>query len=274
MKPIILFSPAVGVTQKTSREFYFLKRSYSLALSGAGAVPMLAMQAKFSKEYAQMAQGLILTDSDKGINPGRYNKALDENCGYTPFDYPNLPALDSLDLCLCKAFLEAKKPILGIGRGMNILNIALGGTLTQLKNGQVYALEKNKVEISKDFSLSDSGNYEEIRIRGEEILTLGEGLKAFALWEDGNIAAIQNESGLFFGVKWHPEVYKSEDLELYEANKNADTPCDPTDEEKKLRKEMTIHKAICTKYKSGLDSIRPNDNMLFNRFVELCKGGM
>jgi len=67
--------------------------------------------------------GLILCGGDD-VDPARFGQ---ENCGSQDID----PERDAAELALIEAYIKAKKPILGVCRGHQILNVALGGTLIQ-----------------------------------------------------------------------------------------------------------------------------------------------
>ena len=123
---------------------------------------------------------------------------------------------DEIELQLIKIYAEAHKPILGICRGQQILNVAFGGDLYQ-----------DIGEVQRFFHCNWEGPADKIhpiRIQDGTIMNglyrkwatvntyhhqaihhLGNGLKAAAWSESGIIEAIEHESLPILGVQWHPE---------------------------------------------------------------------
>lgn len=129
---------------------------------------------------------------------------------------------DSSEVALMKAALESRTPLLGICRGMQLLNVVLGGDLDQDLPGILHLeqpgqLARHDVTIAPDCSLG--------RLLGERapvhshhhqgLRQLGAGLTAVAWAEDGVVEGIEVHKGSGIGVMWHPEV--SEDRRLFEA---------------------------------------------------------
>ena len=129
---------------------------------------------------------------------------------------------DSSEVALMKAALEARTPLLGICRGMQLLNVVLGGDLDQDLPGTLHLeqpgqLAEHDVTVARDCSLG--------RLLGERAPVhshhhqgprrLGAGLRAVAWAEDGLVEGIEVQDGSAIGVLWHPEV--SEDRRLFEA---------------------------------------------------------
>jgi putative glutamine amidotransferase len=129
---------------------------------------------------------------------------------------------DSSEVALMKAALESRTPLLGICRGMQLLNVVLGGDLDQDLPGILHLeqpgqLARHDVTIAPDCSLG--------RLLGERapvhshhhqgIRHLASGLTAVAWAEDGVVEGVEVHEGSGIGVLWHPEV--SEDRRLFEA---------------------------------------------------------
>lgn len=129
---------------------------------------------------------------------------------------------DSSEVALMRATLESRTPLLGICRGMQLLNVVLGGDLDGNLPGTLHLeqpgrLAEHDVTIAPDCSLG--------RLLGERAPVhshhhqgprrLGAGLRAVAWAEDGLVEGIEVEEGSGIGVLWHPEV--SEDRRLFEA---------------------------------------------------------
>lgn len=113
---------------------------------------------------------------------------------------------DSFEIALVKYAMRHKMAILGICRGNQVLNVALGGNLVQhIERPHEY---KHPVELCPDSLLSFIG--EELYVNSlhhQAVDGLGRGLKAIAFAPDGNVEAIQHEKRKFvLGVQWHPEM--------------------------------------------------------------------
>lgn len=161
--------------------------------------------------------GLILCGGGDA-DPALYGQ---ENRGSQPPDLDR----DRAELALLGAYWEAGKPVLGVCRGVQMINIFWGGTLRQDLPEEVRAFHKrpdgdavHPVRTVRDSTLS--------RLYGETLAVnsahhqavdrLGRGLKAMAWSEGGVLEALEHESGLALGVQFHPErmsyAYRRADL--------------------------------------------------------------
>ncbi len=106
-------------------------------------------------------------------------------------------------------FLALERPILGICRGMQILNIVFGGTLHQDILGHSQVDGKDHVHLSRtDDPLLKNLYGAEFFINSahhQAVDQLGVGLKAIQWSKDGYIEAMRHESRPVWGVQWHPE---------------------------------------------------------------------
>jgi putative glutamine amidotransferase len=198
-----------------------LHRVYVDGIVRAGGVPVLLPPA--GDGYAELLSaldGLVLTGG-ADIEPAQYGQEPLETT-YTR------PARDAFELALLDGALAAGIPVLGVCRGMQLLNVAFGGTLTQHlpeasgTAGHQPALATfgtNTVGLAPD---SFAG-----RILGAETKTrcyhhqavdsLGQGLRAVGWAADGTIEAIELPGETFvLGVQWHPEQ-DAEDRRLFAA---------------------------------------------------------
>lgn len=224
-----------------------------------------------------MADGLLLTDGNEDINPGRYGDLVDASYGGESwYSYPFSYTRDSMEIALCRAFLEAKKPIMGIGRGMHIINVVLGGKLHQDIAAQLQkehpAGVKHQIAITggSDLDKLMGGEAEVNSYHHQTIKTLGQGLEAAAYSEDGLIEAVWHKSLPVFGVQWNPETYQTDDETLLERNKK---PPEPVENDPALAEKFRdLHKTMqpMPGYPTDADVERPDDNLLFNYFIGLC----
>jgi len=123
MKPVILITHKFGSSDFSVGGIYQSQSNYCRAIVNAGGIPILSALAD-AEEYANLADGILFTGSSCDIDPQCYGQ---ENQGSK--DCHGL--LDDMELKLFDAFFRKRKPILGICRGVQLINIALGGTLVQ-----------------------------------------------------------------------------------------------------------------------------------------------
>jgi len=126
------------------------------------------------------------------------------------------PARDALERRLVLAALEAGKPVLGICRGAQMLNVALGGTLHQDAYAQYRAsrfrwtvLPRKRVQIAEGTLLATVAGTAPIRVNAlhtQAVDRLAPGLRVAARDEGGMVQAIECTADPFaLGVQWHPE---------------------------------------------------------------------
>ena len=116
---------------------------------------------------------------------------------------------------ITEAFLKVKKPILGICRGHQIINIYYGGSLIQdipsqyetninHRQNEARHVGTHTVTLTKDSILGNKGEVHSVNtFHHQNIDKLGDTLEVVAVSEDGLIEAVQNED--VFGIQWHPE---------------------------------------------------------------------
>ncbi len=212
-RPMILFTGGIGPSSWATGVQFFTLGNYVNAFERAGADTMLALHAA-PEAYVERADALLLTGGED-INPARY--------GQTPWS-PSMKwndARDELEIPLAQAFYRAGKPIFGICRGIQTLNVALGGTLWQdipstkpewRAHGQMDQPPETQIPWHEVLIEKDSALYP---IFGDRVMTnsyhhqavrdCGEGLYPIARTEDGVIEAITHKNGKIFGIQWHPE---------------------------------------------------------------------
>ncbi len=135
-----------------------------------------------------------------------------------PVCHAPVPERDRADLALIQRAIAVRKPFLGICRGIQVLNVALGGSLYQdlpsqmslpASHFQPDSLSAHRV-FAKESSLLQSlvqvTSLEVTSRHHQAIRELAPGLKVSAYSEDGLIEAVEFEDGRpALGVQWHPE---------------------------------------------------------------------
>ncbi|MFD3535727.1 gamma-glutamyl-gamma-aminobutyrate hydrolase family protein [Streptomyces sp. NPDC058664] len=140
------------------------------------------------------------------VEPVRYGAEPDPRTG------PPARERDSWELALIDAALASGTPLLGICRGMQLLNVALGGTLVQHLDGHVEAVgvigrhAVKPVPGSRYASLVPELT-EVPTYHHQAVDRLGTGLAASAYAEDGTVEAVELAAPAWaLGVQWHPEM--------------------------------------------------------------------
>ncbi len=187
---------------------------YLRALWAWGAVGVL-LPYRTDKEYLSWVKeyfhGFMFCGGDD-IDPklyGEENKASKNICSLR----------DDFEMALFDEIIDSGKPILAICRGIQILNVYLGGTLHQHIDNHSQSTPKNargqKTLINKGSLLHKIVGEDEILTNSfhhQSIKELGRDLVADAESADGYIEAAHLAGHRFcLGVQWHPEAYFTED---------------------------------------------------------------
>ncbi|MFF8231663.1 gamma-glutamyl-gamma-aminobutyrate hydrolase family protein [Streptomyces caelestis] len=150
--------------------------------------------------------GLVIAGGPD-VEPVRYGAEPHPRTG------PPARERDAWELALVDAALAAGVPLLGICRGMQLLNVALGGTLVQHLDGhaEVVGVFGNHAVKPVPGSLYAGVVPEETSVPSyhhQAVDRLGEGLVPSAYADDGTVEALELPSGegWVLGVQWHPEM--------------------------------------------------------------------
>ena len=201
MKPIICIAPAPAVEPMFFNDGWMVNKKYYLGVTAGGGVPVMATDIELAEEYARLCDGLILTGSAMYMPSPEYAaqaKTIEKQ------------KRDPQDAQLFYAFQKAGKPVLGICRGQQNINVFLGGTLAKkfkLTDGVEHLMRKHEI-VAEPGSLI-------CELFGETFITnsrhnnridqLADGLKVTALSHDGVIEAVEHKSEPIYAVQWHPE---------------------------------------------------------------------
>lgn len=211
MKPVILITNnyAVDPNNFGVGRYIRVKENFVNAILKAGGVPILSAHGD-ADTYARIADGVMFTGGSD-INPIHYGeKPYKEGCTY-------VDERDEMELAICKSFYELKKPMLGVCRGIQTINVALGGTIVQdIPTMIERSAHKQSLFPDKPAHYVKSTEGSAMRkLFGEEFIVnthhhqsvkdCAPGFRATAVTDEGVIEAIEHESLPIIGTQWHPE---------------------------------------------------------------------
>lgn len=233
--------PIIGVIAHTKQfggwNCYSAHKKYILPLNRNDVTSVLIPahdDKNFYKSIADRLDGFVFTGARSNIHPEHYNGVIDER--YGPFDTER----DTMSFAFFEAMLKAEKPFLAICRGLQDLNVFMGGTLIQslpdtdskvkhhiLNYETLEQAYKNRHEITvaKKTPLHSILGVNECDVNSvhrQGINALGKDLVANATAPDGLIEAvsIKNYKTFGMGVQWHPEydfAWDDNSAKLYQA---------------------------------------------------------
>lgn len=215
--------PVVGVMPlwDEERDSLWMLPGYLDGVRQAGGLPVIFPFSADAEELAQLAAlcGGFLFTGGHDVSPDVYHArahALTEPC----------PKRDAMERIILDSALAEDKPILGICRGIQFINAALGGTLyqdlpSQHPSGTVhrqqppYALPVHDVELLADTPLRRCLGVSALPVNSlhhQAVKDLAPGLAPMAVSPDGLVEALYRPGSRFlWAVQWHPEFSFRED---------------------------------------------------------------
>ncbi|MGY1527532.1 gamma-glutamyl-gamma-aminobutyrate hydrolase family protein [Streptomyces sp. MN3] len=188
-----------------------LPAGYPRLVQRAGG--LAAMLPPDASEHAAAAvarlDGLVIAGGPD-VEPVHYGAEPDPRTG------PPARARDAWELALIRAALERGVPLLGICRGMQLLNVALGGTLVQHIDGHaevpgVFGRHPVKPVPGTRYAEAVPEETSVPTYHHQAADRLGTGLIPSAYAEDGTVEAVERPDGPWVvGVQWHPEMGEDE----------------------------------------------------------------
>lgn len=227
--------PLIGVTTQTLQAIdgvpadlpmsWVMNQRYVHALAAAGGapvlIPLLAEDAGTLRAVYDRLDG-ILVPGGVDIDPAVYRESPHALLGRID------PARDATEVTLTRWALEDRRPFLGLCRGLQVLSVALGGTLWQdislerpdstkhdyfPTGGWSRDYLAHHVDVRRGSRLGDAigpGTIAVNSMHHQGIRDLGAGLVSTAIASDGLIEGAEVEGDSFaVGVQWHPEMFAS-----------------------------------------------------------------
>ena len=210
--------PVIGIATAAVKELNISIRSaYLNAILDHGGIPCPLVPTTDPARIADLWESLdgLLFSGGVDVDPLHYGETV---------KHPTVeinPGRDAFELTLFEAFLKTRKPILGICRGVQLMNVGLGGSLVQHIEGhrQTPAPRNeltHEVLVADDSLLARLCGCTRLPVNSfhhQAVKHLGKGAVISAITENGVVEGIELPQTLhpfFLGVQWHPEHFYRE----------------------------------------------------------------
>jgi putative glutamine amidotransferase len=223
-----MVAPLIGITTSVTvdrtPERAYVNGAYIRAVQAAGGIPVL-LTPHFTTEVQaalwKRLDGLVLTGGGD-IEPSRFGEV-----SHPTVDEVS-PARDDLELGLTRRAVAEDVPLFAICRGIQVLNVALGGTLVQdipseWPNALAHAQSAPRHEATHAVKIMGEGTHlgrmlgtleiEVNSLHHQAIKRLGDGLREVAWAPDGIVEGVEipGDGRFVVGVQWHPEELVTHD---------------------------------------------------------------
>ena len=225
--PVVAVTATIRAEADTRR--IRLNAAYTTAVERAGALPIVIPPLSSIAEAARLLAGadaLLLTGGED-VEPARYGAAPH------PKTEPPSPERDATEIALLEAARARALPTLAICRGIQVLNVAFGGSLIQdIPSERPSAVDHDpqgarndrvhEVEIEPGSRLAEALGGSHLRVNSfhhQAVDRVAEGLRATAWSPDGIIEGVEWDGAAWWavGVQWHPEELDGADAGLFAA---------------------------------------------------------
>ncbi len=208
--------PLVGITSSyTESDVQSLPANYVAAVESAGGVPLI-IPAGISPELVDDLLGTVdalLLSGGPDVDPAFFGEPPHPRLGSVS------PQRDMIEIPLARAAVQLGKPVLAICRGIQVLNVALGGTLYQDIGSQIPGALKHRQEAPRWHGTHDIAVDEDSRLvqllgsakikvntyHHQCVRDVASQLKVVARAPDGVIEGVEKPGSFVVGVQWHPE---------------------------------------------------------------------
>lgn len=219
MKPLIGILAHPNTTEIRGKPSFIqsVGENYLHSLEEAGALPLILPiydEPEALDRYVRLCDGFLIPGG-LDVNPMFYGEDPSPLLGMCRQDY------DLFELHLISLLREAKKPVLAICRGLQILNVAYGGTLYQdlsLFPGAMEHLQQEDMPggVSHKITIEEGSMLHRLfgvelwvnSFHHQAVKELGQGLKITARAYDGVVEALEaTDMPYLHAVQWHPEIF-------------------------------------------------------------------
>lgn len=207
--------PLIGILPQydMERKRWFLCEEYQRAVFRAGGLPVLifADTSASQKCLFEKMDGFLFPGGPD-VHPLVFGEDVQEGCG-------SICVLrDQMELSMLQLLAEKKKPVLGICRGIQVMNIAFGGDIYQHLDEENWQMHNQRaandvvthqVQIAEDSLLYGLTLRKKIFVNSfhhQGLRNIAKGFRVSAQSRDGLPEALEKNGHPFFlGVQWHPE---------------------------------------------------------------------
>lgn len=215
--------PVIGITARVEKDqTYTLDPVYAKAILQSGGLPLIVpiVDEEDIPLLCERLDGLIVTGGGD-INPTLYDEEPHPSLGAV------YPGSDEYEKELITEFLKLDKPFMGMCRGLQMLNITLGGTnyqdLEAEFEGKLYqhlqlAMRTHRthsVELEEDSRLYDIMGVKKFHVNSfhhQGVRKVSDKLRVAARAADGLVEALESDNHQFvLGIQWHPEEFALQD---------------------------------------------------------------
>lgn len=224
-KEAVHVGPIIGIVcghdTNDGRDRYYVSNSVIQAVSEAGAVPILIPYTDDEKKLAAALNtvGGVVLPGGVDVDPYLYGEEPVRGLGRID------PEWDALDVTAARLALERNVPVLGLCRGMQVLNVAAGGTLwqdipSQVKGALQHSQKAPRWAASHGVTIDPDSKLgrllgAELRVNSyhhQAVKDVAPGFQVTAEAADGIVEAIEGDEHVFaVGVQWHPELMTDSD---------------------------------------------------------------
>ena len=231
MRPVIGIMTHPAKSERSGGLIEFVGDHYLKSIEKAGGIPLVLPifdDEEALERYVDMCDGFIVPGGID-VNPLSYGE------NPHPLLESNSIVYDDYEIHLIREIFNTSKPVLGICRGIQIINVAMGGTLYQdvslASDGIFRHYQKeeshhpsHRVSIEEDSILHNLFGSELYTnsFHHQSLKDVAVGLKVTARAEDGIIEAVEGTDGPFLlALQWHPECFVTREdnvmLRIFEA---------------------------------------------------------
>lgn len=206
--------PIIGISPSQNDGFIKMRANYAESIIDAGGIPVFLPYTTEKSRIADYTRDLdgLLFAGGVDVDPKYYGETV-------MFDSVEInEARDSFELALFTSFYASGKPIFGICRGIQLINVALGGSLFQHLDGHHQSKTDGSEAFIRNASLTHGTRLCGI-CGGEAVIHTNSfhhqavkqpapGVVVSAVADDGIIEAIEKpDYGFLLAVQWHPEMF-------------------------------------------------------------------